>query len=117
MNSIWDVTIVMIRFEYAKFSSAMTKLQIVQFLQNLAKTHPDFIGYATIGKTFEGRELAMLKANLFEYNIYFLIKMGYPAENGASKPVFLVDGGIHAREWIAPAVALHLINAVIKLLF
>lgn len=33
-----------------------------------------------------------------------------PASNGAPKPALFVDAGIHAREWIAPATALHLIN-------
>jgi murein tripeptide amidase MpaA len=36
--------------------------------------------------------------------------MGYPT--GSPKPILLLDAGIHAREWIAPAVALHVINAV-----
>lgn len=48
-------------------------MQIVQFLQNLAKTHSDFIGYATIGKTFEGRELAMLKV-AFTYKIIWFLR-------------------------------------------
>jgi hypothetical protein len=35
--------------------------KIIQYLQILAKTHPAFINLASLGKTFEGRELAMIK--------------------------------------------------------
>uniref|UniRef100_A0A915NU04 Peptidase M14 carboxypeptidase A domain-containing protein n=1 Tax=Meloidogyne floridensis TaxID=298350 RepID=A0A915NU04_9BILA len=41
--------------------------------------------------------------------------LGYaPFNNKTIKPIFLLDGGIHAREWIAPAVALNVINAFIN---
>jgi len=29
-----------------------------------------------------------------------------------SKPAIFIDAGMHAREWIAPATALHMINKV-----
>jgi len=40
-------------------------------------------------------------------NSYFI---GVPASDGSRKPALFVDAGIHAREWIAPATALHFIN-------
>ena len=39
----------------------------------------------------------------------FPFQIGDPNGN---KPIIWVDAGIHAREWIAPATALHLINVV-----
>jgi murein tripeptide amidase MpaA len=31
-----------------------------------------------------------------------------------NRPAILVDGGIHAREWIAPAMALYIINQLVE---
>jgi len=31
-----------------------------------------------------------------------------------TRPVILVDGGIHAREWVAPAMALYIINQLVE---
>lgn len=33
---------------------------------------------------------------------------------GGHRPAVLVDGGIHAREWIAPAMALYIINQLVE---
>ena len=33
---------------------------------------------------------------------------------GGARPVVLVDGGIHAREWIAPAMTLYIINQLVE---
>ena len=33
---------------------------------------------------------------------------------GGARPVVLVDGGIHAREWIAPAMALYIIYQLVE---
>lgn len=30
------------------------------------------------------------------------------------KPVILIDGGIHAREWISPAVVVYIINQLVE---
>uniref|UniRef100_A0A915ETZ6 Peptidase M14 carboxypeptidase A domain-containing protein n=1 Tax=Ditylenchus dipsaci TaxID=166011 RepID=A0A915ETZ6_9BILA len=52
----------------------------------------------SVGKSHEGR--------LMQY-----IKIGFPSEE--PKNAFFVDAGIHAREWITPAVALHFINKLV----
>jgi zinc carboxypeptidase family protein len=36
-------------------------------------------------------------------------KLGVPREDEKSKPVFWIDAGIHAREWITTATALYVI--------
>lgn len=33
---------------------------------------------------------------------------------GGTRPAVLVDGGIHAREWIAPAMVLYIINQLVE---
>jgi len=51
-----------------------------------------------MGKTVEGRDLWVVKVS---------------NQLKASKnPAIFVDAGIHAREWIAPATALYLLNQI-----
>uniref|UniRef100_A0A2H1VA23 SFRICE_005155 n=1 Tax=Spodoptera frugiperda TaxID=7108 RepID=A0A2H1VA23_SPOFR len=64
------------------------------FMDYLAKTYPSIVSVKTIGKSYEGRDLKMLR-----------ISDGKPS----NKAVF-IDGGIHAREWISPAVVTYFIN-------
>lgn len=40
-----------------------------------------------------------------------IFQIGKP---GTNKKGFWIDGGIHAREWISPAIAVYIINDVIK---
>ncbi|XP_049875752.1 carboxypeptidase B-like [Pectinophora gossypiella] len=64
------------------------------FMDYLAKTYPSIVSVQSIGKSFEGRDLKMLRIS-----------------NGkaGNKAVF-IDGGIHAREWISPATVTYFIN-------
>ncbi|CAB3234180.1 unnamed protein product [Arctia plantaginis] len=64
------------------------------FMNYLAETYPSIISVNTIGKSHEGRDLKVLR-----------ISDG----KSTNKAVF-IDGGIHAREWISPAVVTYLIN-------
>ncbi|KAL3089147.1 hypothetical protein niasHS_008512 [Heterodera schachtii] len=72
---------------------------IISYLRLLAENNSDFISFNSIGKSYEGREIPYLK-------------FGKSAKNGQKKPIMLVDAGIHAREWIAPAVALKFIDSL-----
>jgi len=40
----------------------------------------------------------------------FSVQIGQPSQT--RKPAIWIDAGIHAREWIAPATAVYVINAV-----
>ncbi|XP_075980070.1 carboxypeptidase B-like [Anticarsia gemmatalis] len=64
------------------------------FMDYLAKTYPSLVSVNTIGKSVEGRDLKVLR-----------ISDGKPT----NKAIF-IDGGIHAREWISPAVVTYFIN-------
>ncbi|XP_041982100.1 carboxypeptidase B-like [Aricia agestis] len=64
------------------------------FMDYLAKTYPRIVSVNTIGKSFLGRDLKVLR-----------ISDGKPT----NKAVF-IDGGIHAREWISPATVTFFIN-------
>ena len=52
----------------------------------------------TVGKSFEGREIKTIKIT----NV-----------DGKQKNSVFIDAGIHAREWIAPATALYLIEQLL----
>ncbi|KAI8439586.1 hypothetical protein MSG28_013313 [Choristoneura fumiferana] len=64
------------------------------FMDYLAKTYPSIISVKTIGKSYENRDLKILR-----------ISDG----KSTNKAVF-IDGGIHAREWISPATVTYFIN-------
>lgn len=34
--------------------------------------------------------------------------------SSAEKPIIVIDGGIHAREWIAPAAVLYILNQLVE---
>ncbi|RCN27768.1 hypothetical protein ANCCAN_26495, partial [Ancylostoma caninum] len=67
---------------------------MVEFMQLLAKQHPDLVTLLNVSKTFEGRPMYGVK-----------ISSSY-----RFKPAIFVDAGIHAREWVAPAAALYMIK-------
>ena len=60
-----------------------------EWLKEINKNHPN-VQLETIGKSFEGRDILLLKICNFK-------KCG-------QRPVYWIDAGIHAREWIGPAV-------------
>lgn len=68
------------------------------FMDFLAKTYPSLVSVKNIGKSFEGRNIKVLR-----------ISDGKPT----NKAVF-IDGGIHAREWISPAVVTYFINVIVE---
>ncbi|XP_046443448.1 carboxypeptidase B-like isoform X3 [Daphnia pulex] len=72
------------------------------FLAQIAQAHPDIVTLKTIGKTHENREMYMVKISNTQAN------------SNVTKNAILVDGGIHAREWIAPAFNTWLINELVE---
>ncbi|CAG9564612.1 unnamed protein product [Danaus chrysippus] len=87
---------------YANWGHRMTWKQyhrledIHGFMDYLAKTYPKIVSVNSIGKSYEGRDLKVLR-----------ISDGKPS----NKAVF-IDGGIHAREWISPATVTYFINQI-----
>ncbi|XP_055532026.1 carboxypeptidase B-like [Wyeomyia smithii] len=70
---------------------------INSYLDELANKYASHVSVVEIGKSYEGRPLKTITIN----------------EN-ANNPVILLDAGIHAREWIAPATALYAINQLVE---
>ncbi|TMS35094.1 hypothetical protein L596_002561 [Steinernema carpocapsae] len=71
--------------------------EMVDFMNKLAAQYPRLVGLINVTKTFEGRDLLGVKIG----------------KRGQFKPAIFIDAGIHAREWIAPAVALYLMKKLV----
>nr|XP_048308573.1 carboxypeptidase B [Myodes glareolus] len=69
---------------YTKYNKWET---IEAWIQEVANGNPDLISRRTIGTTFEGRAIHLLKVGKTKPN----------------KPAIFIDCGFHAREWISPA--------------
>jgi len=69
---------------------------IYQYIDHLSQEYPDFIEIETIGKSYEGIPLRVIR-----------IKAD---QNATDTKCIWVDGGIHAREWIAVSSVLYFIN-------
>ncbi|XP_065359655.1 carboxypeptidase B1-like [Calliphora vicina] len=67
---------------------------INNYMEYLKMQYPERVKLITVGKSYEGRDLKAV-----------LITNNTEAET-TDKPLILIDAGIHAREWIAPATAL-----------
>ncbi|VDM38993.1 unnamed protein product [Toxocara canis] len=78
--------------------------EIINFMNALAVTYPDRVHVMPIGTSHEGRQIAMIKARC-------LFQVGRPSRQ--IKPGIWIDGGIHAREWVSPAVVLYMIDQLV----
>ncbi|CAK1545147.1 unnamed protein product [Leptosia nina] len=77
--------------------------EIHNFILNTSKLHPESTELIVGGKSYEGRKILGLRINT-------------PYEKGqreTGKPVFFIESGIHAREWIAPATTTYFINQLL----
>lgn len=66
------------------------------YLRSLAKDYPDVVKLYVGGTTFEGRDILGVKLSYKEGN-----------------PKIFVESGIHAREWICPALATWILNQLL----
>ncbi|KAK6053226.1 zinc carboxypeptidase [Cooperia oncophora] len=71
--------------------------EMVDFMKLVAEQKTDLVTLLNISKTFEGRTMYGVKIS----------------SSNEFKPAIFVDAGIHAREWIAPAVALYMIKRLV----
>ncbi|CAB0038349.1 unnamed protein product [Trichogramma brassicae] len=68
--------------------------EVKEYLESLCQLYEGYVTTSSIGKSYEGRELLIVKFST----------------GGGRKPALLIDAGIHAREWIAPTTALFAIK-------
>lgn len=68
-------------------------------MQRLATQHPNRLKLQVFGKTFQGRNM-------------FVVKLS--KNDGKERPIIFIDSLIHAREWMTGAVAVNLILAMVE---
>ncbi|CAG7816111.1 unnamed protein product [Allacma fusca] len=83
-------------FDWTSYHSTT---EIQNFLVDISAQHKDISEVITIGKSTEGRDLK-------------LIRIG--ANGGTRKKAYFMDGGIHAREWISPAITTWFVNELLS---
>ncbi|KAF7992313.1 hypothetical protein HCN44_001638 [Aphidius gifuensis] len=68
------------------------------YLDYLAVTYPSICSVMSIGNSFEGRPLKVLRISKGQPNV----------------PSIWIDGGIHAREWVSPAAVTYIIDNLVE---
>lgn len=68
------------------------------YLNYVTRTYSDVASLINIGNSYEGRAMKVLKLST----------------GGKNKPAIFIDAGIHAREWIAPATALYIVDQIVE---
>ncbi|KAI6197123.1 Carboxypeptidase A1 [Aphelenchoides besseyi] len=74
--------------------------EIVDHLRVLTAYKPQMLTYLEITKTFEGRDLVGVKVTA--------------PNSKKQKSTIFIDAGVHAREWIAPATALYMLDRLVN---
>ncbi|KAL5242498.1 hypothetical protein ACI65C_009908 [Semiaphis heraclei] len=72
---------------------------IYKYIDFLSQEYPDIVEIETIGKSHENVPLRVIRIKL--------------DQNATDKKAIWIDGGIHAREWIAVSSVLYLINELV----
>ncbi|XP_022248674.1 carboxypeptidase B-like, partial [Limulus polyphemus] len=73
--------------------------EIHEYMKYLASEYPKLASTFSIGKSFEGRDLLVLKITTYK---------------SSKKPIIWIDGGTHAREWITPSSALYIATKLLN---
>lgn len=73
---------------------------IYKYIEYISQEYPDLVEIETIGKSHEGTPLKVIRIKPND-------------QNATNIKSIWVDGGIHAREWIAVSSVLYLINELI----
>merc|ERR1719397_548680 len=69
-----------------------------EFITALADANPDFARIINIGQSYEGRDMMVLAVE----------------KAGPGAPSIWLEAGIHAREWISPAVAAFIVRELVE---
>ncbi|XP_050091213.1 carboxypeptidase B-like [Anopheles aquasalis] len=78
--------------------------EINDLLESYAKRYPSFVSLKEIGRSYEGRSIKSITIR----------SPVVAASRNASRPIVLLDAGIHAREWAAPATAMYVISELVE---
>ncbi|XP_034835294.2 uncharacterized protein [Maniola hyperantus] len=80
-------------FEYHSFQA------IQEYIENMSKRHPDLVTLQNLGTSYQGRRMKLVKIS---------------SDPDAGNPIIFIDAGIHAREWVAPAMAVYLVHRLVN---
>ncbi|XP_001856173.2 carboxypeptidase B [Culex quinquefasciatus] len=83
------------------FDHFWTLEEVYAYLDNLERTYPDMVRTKSYGQSTEGRPLRV-------------ITISKNSVVNSLRPVVLIDGGIHAREWGSPMAVLYLIHQLVE---
>lgn len=72
--------------------------EIVAYMKQLVRDYPSLVKIQLVGHSGENREINGVQIGI---------------NSNSQKPIFYLDAGIHAREWVAPATALYIINELV----
>ncbi|KAF2363215.1 Carboxypeptidase activation peptide [Trinorchestia longiramus] len=75
---------------------------MAHYMYYLEQTFPRNVQVLNIGSSFEGRDLLVAKVSTAEFG-------------NTSRPAIWIDGGLHAREWISPAVVSYFLQRLVEL--
>jgi len=82
------------------FDNYQRLANIFTFLAAIQSQYPSISAVETIGKTYEGRDLRIIKIGVNQ------------AAN--TKPIVFLECGIHAREWISPSTCLFFAQSLVQ---
>lgn len=83
------------------FDHFWTLEEVYAYLDHLERTYPDLVRTKSYGQSTEGRPLRV-------------ITISKNSVVNSFRPVVLIDGGIHAREWGSPMAVLYLIHQLVE---
>ncbi|CAK6971049.1 carboxypeptidase O [Scomber scombrus] len=91
-----SATVEGVEYDYFKYHPMP---EITSWMNQTAKDYPDVVTIVNYGKTYENRDINLLKIGL---------------STGAKKKGIWMDCGIHAREWIAPAFCQYFVRQILQ---
>lgn len=84
---------------FGNFSLYWTNDEIEAWCTNLANIYPQFVQMETLIFSPGGRRIFAMRVSTGVFG---------------QKPIYAVEGGMHAREWVGPPTALYLLHKIVE---
>lgn len=72
--------------------------RMMRFMHDLALHYPNLVKVVNVSRSTENRQIIGVKIST----------------SSTFKPAIVIDAGVHAREWVAPAVAMYIMKKLVK---
>lgn len=98
------------------FSDFQRLPSIHDYMDQLARLYPQLATIESIGKTFEKRDLRIIKISSTRSTSRAQKRFRSSRKDSKSGPkkMVFIDAGIHAREWLAPATAMYIAYSLVS---